>query len=159
MSYRPGMRHRLIILLALVGAFGCKRESKHESPLAQAAKACHDSEVSCPRPILTVGDLKASTRYYREALGFKLDWDWGDPPDFASVSRGDGILFLCQGCQAPRGAWTMLFTRNVDKLHEEFRKRGAEIRMAPTDMPWGLREMQVADPDGNVLRFGSGIDD
>ena len=27
----------------------------------------------------------------------------------------------------------------------------AIIRMAPTNMPWGLREMHVSDPDGNVL--------
>ena len=158
MGYRRGMRHRLIILLVAVGAFGCKGESKHESPLAQAAKACHDSEVSCPRPILSVRDLGASIRYYRDKLGFKLDWEYGDPPDFASVSRGDGVFFMCENCQGKPGSWSMLFARDVDRLHDEFRKKGAEIRMAPTDMPWGLREMHVADPDGNVLRFGSGLD-
>jgi len=29
------------------------------------------------------------------------------------------------------------------------------VRMSPKDMPWGLREMHVADPYGNVIRFGS----
>jgi uncharacterized glyoxalase superfamily protein PhnB len=37
-------------------------------------------------------------------------------------------------------------------------KRGARIKMPPTDMPWGVREMKVADRDGNVLRFGSAIE-
>ena len=156
------MRTQLVIALIAASLTGCGRsEGKAPSPIARAAKAClhHDSEMSCPRPILTVADLAASTRYYRDKLGFKLDWEYGEPPDFASVSRGDGVLFVCQGCQAHPGSWTMLFTRDVDKLHEELRKRGATIRMAPTDMPWGMREMQVSDPDGNVLRFGSGIDD
>ena len=56
-------------------------------------------------------------------------------------------------------AWVMLFTRDVDKLHQELRDKGALIRMPPTDMPWGLREMHVSDLDGNVLRFGRSIDD
>ena len=66
------------------------------------------------------------------------------------------MIFMCQGCQAPRGAWTMVFASNIDRLHEELVGRKAIIKMPPTDMPWGLREMHVADPDGNVIRFGSG---
>jgi catechol 2,3-dioxygenase-like lactoylglutathione lyase family enzyme len=156
------MRTPLVIALIATGLAGCGRsEGKAPSPMAQAAKAClhHDSEVSCPRPILTVDDLAASVRYYRDKLGFKLDWEYGEPPDFASVSRGDGVLFMCQRCQGHPGAWMMLFTRDVDKLHDELRKRGATIKMAPRDQPWGMREMQVSDPDGNVLRFGSAIRD
>ena len=154
------MRAPLLVVVVAVGLVGCGREEKAPAPLAKLAAACaHDSELSCPRPILTVRNLAASTRYYREKLGFKLDWEYGDPPDFASVSRGEGVFFMCQDCQGHPGAWAMLFARDVDRLHDEFRKKGAEIRMAPTDMPWGLREMHVADPDGNILRFGSGIDD
>ncbi len=155
---------RSLIFIAVLATFpaGCgKKERAAEPPLAQAAKAClhHDAEMSCPRPILTVADLAASTRYYREKLGFRLDWEYGEPPDFASVSRGEAVLFKCQGCQGHPGAWSMVFTRDVDKLHEELRKRGATIQMAPKDQPWGMREMQVRDPDGNVIRFGSAIRD
>ena len=152
----------LLVALSLVVALGaCKRdEPAPPSPLAKLAKACaHDSEVSCPRPILTVDDLAASTRYFRDALGFTIDWQYGEPPDFASVSRGDGVLFLCQRCQGHPGGWVMMFVRDIDRLHDELRERGARIKMPPTDMPWGLREMNVADLDGNVLRFGSGIED
>ena len=37
---------------------------------------------------------------------------------------------------------------------DELRERGAKIRHPPTNYPWAY-EMQVEDPDGNVLRFGS----
>jgi len=37
------------------------------------------------------------------------------------------------------------------------RQRRAIIRQPPTNMPWGMREMQVSDPDGNVIRFGTGL--
>lgn len=154
------MRALLVAGLVSASLLGCGGDERAPEPMARIAKACaHDSELSCPRPIFTVRDLAASTRYYRDKLGFKLDWDHGDPPDFASVSRGDGILFMCQNCQGQPGAWAMLFARDVDELHDEFRRKGAEIRMPPTDMPWGLREMNVADPDGNVLRIGSAIRD
>jgi hypothetical protein len=43
---------------------------------------------------------------------------------------------------------------DVDALHETLKARGAIVRHPPSDYPWA-REMQVADPDGNVLRLGS----
>lgn len=156
------MRAMMLAAAGLVlGLVGCKDKGERDrnEPLVEAARACaRHGELSCPRPIFTVSSLRASQSYYRDALGFKLDWDHGDPPDFGSVSRGDTMIFMCQGCQAPRGAWTMVFASNIDRLHDELVGRKAIIKMPPTDMPWGLREMHVADLDGNVLRFGSAIE-
>ena len=154
------MRHVVLAAGLAIGLWGCKGKSERNDPLVAVARACmHDAELSCPRPILSVRSLAASQRYYRDALGFQVNWEHGDPPTFGSVSRGDGVLFLCQGCQGPPGAWTMMLARDVDRLHEEFVRRGAIIRMPPTNMPWGMREMQVADPDGNVMRFGRALDE
>lgn len=163
--YGPAMKSAAmaavcVAALGLVALRSCRGDDTRSS-FAATARACTDAstELSCPRPIFTVDDLAASLRYYRDALGFRIDWTHGDPADFASVSRGQANLFLCQRCQGHPGAWSMMFTPDVDRLHEELRRRGADIRTAPTDMPWGLREMNVADPDGNVLRIGTGIDD
>jgi catechol 2,3-dioxygenase-like lactoylglutathione lyase family enzyme len=154
---------RMMMLTAgclALGLLGCKGKTEHNDPMAVAARACSQhAELSCPRPILPVASLSASQRYYRDALGFKIDWEHGDPPDFGSVSRGDSVLFLSQGGHGTPGAWMMMFTRDVDRLHDEFVRRKAIIKMPPTNMPWGMREMQVADPDGNVMRFGSSLDD
>ena len=49
---------------------------------------------------------------------------------------------------APWGA------EDVGKLYEEYRASGARIRGAPRNHSWAY-EMQVEDPDGHVLRFGS----
>jgi catechol 2,3-dioxygenase-like lactoylglutathione lyase family enzyme len=155
------MRMMMLTVACLaMGLPGCKRTHERNDPLASAAKAStHDSELSAPRPILNVASFRDSQRYYRDALGFHVDWEHGDPPDFGAVSRGDSVLFLCQGCRSAPGAWTMMFTRNVDRLHAEFVRRHAIIKMPPTNMPWGLREIHVADLDGNVMRFGSAIDE
>ncbi len=128
-------------------------------PLARAALECSkDAELSCPRPIFNVHDLKAAEAYYRDALGFEIDWEHGAPPDFASVSRANAVFFLCEGCQGNPGTWSMVFAKDVDALHEEFQGQGAAIRMPPKDMPWGIRELHVSDRDGNVIRFGTGIE-
>jgi catechol 2,3-dioxygenase-like lactoylglutathione lyase family enzyme len=146
------------ILAACVVLAACssKRAPSRESPLVAESKRCgdHCPELTAPRPILNVRSLRASQAYYRDKLGFKVDWEHGEPPSFGQVSRGDFVLFLCEQCLSSPGAWSMTFTANVDKLHEELAQRGASIRQPPRDEPWGLREMQVVDPDGNVIRFG-----
>lgn len=103
-------------------------------------------------PILRVGDLNRSLAYYTEKLGFKEDWRWKDW--VASVSRGSCNLMLSQGDQGHPGSWVWIGVGDVHALHEEYARSGATIRQPPTNHAWAL-EMQVFDPDGNVLRFGS----
>lgn len=139
------------IAVLVVGLAGCRGERR--SPFVEAARAAHGGEMSHPVPIFNVADLRASQRYYRDALGFRVLWDYGEPPDFGAVGRADATVFMCQRCQGHPGAWIMIFTEDVNKLHDELVKRGAAIKQPPTDMPWNLREMLVADPDGNMIRF------
>lgn len=150
---------RIIAALVFALGLGCKQEAKRASPFALMASACSHKDLGCPRAILYVGDLEASQRYYRDKLGFKIDWAYGEPPDFGAVSRGDTQLFMCEKCQGHAGSWVWVFTPNVDRLHAELVRRGATIKAPPADKPWGVREMQVADLDGNVLRLASPIDE
>lgn len=147
----------LVSVVLLGGLIGCSSEP--ESLRETARSIQYESELSAPRPILDVQDLQASFRYYRDQLGFKVDWEEGDPPDFGSVSRGGAVVFLCEGCEGMPGSWMMIFARDVDTLHSELAEAGAKIRMPPKDMPWGIREMHVSDLDGNVIRFGTGVDE
>jgi len=48
-----------------------------------------------------------------------------------------------------------IFLDDVDALYAEYQQTGAVIREAPRNMPWGTREMNIEDPDGNRLRMGS----
>jgi catechol 2,3-dioxygenase-like lactoylglutathione lyase family enzyme len=103
-------------------------------------------------PIFRVANLQASLEFYTTALGFHTDC--GGPGVFASVSRDRCHIFLSQGDQGHPGAWTWIGVEDADALAAELRGRGVAIRQEPTNFPWAY-ELQVADPDGNILRCGS----
>jgi len=105
-------------------------------------------------PILNVRNVPASIAYYVDKLGFHLHWDWGDPPTFACVFRDKVRIFLCQGAQGKPGTWIAINVQDIDALYEVYRERGITIRQPPTNFPWGMREMNVEDPDGHRLRMG-----
>lgn len=112
------------------------------------ARARFESSI----PILRVANLAFSLAHYRSVLGFAMDWQ--SPATIASVSRDRCGLFLAQGDQGNPGTWVWIGVDDVTRLFEEYRASGAKIRHPPTNYPWAY-EMQVEDPDGNVIRFGA----
>ena len=103
-------------------------------------------------PIFRVGSLPPSIGYYVRVFGFALDSEFHGI--FASVPRGKFSLFLCESDQGHPGTWAWIGVNDADAVFEEYRASGAAIRHPPTNYPWAY-EMQVEDPDGNVLRLGS----
>jgi catechol 2,3-dioxygenase-like lactoylglutathione lyase family enzyme len=104
------------------------------------------------QPILRIQSMSASLKFYVDLLGFE-NVSWGTN-DFTSVSRDRAALYLCRGDQGRGGAWVWIGVEDVARLHDEYKVRGVKVLLPPTRCPWAL-EMQVEDPDGNVLRFGS----
>jgi catechol 2,3-dioxygenase-like lactoylglutathione lyase family enzyme len=109
-------------------------------------------------PILCVQDVAASIRYYQHKLGFSDSWSWNDPATFGGVREGDFEVQFCQDGQGKSGTWMAVWVDDVDRLFEEFTHTGADIRQPPTNYPWGVREMNVADPDGHRIRFSMPTD-
>ena len=96
--------------------------------------------------------MKRALRFYVDVLGFE-NAAWGSD-GFTSVRRDGAAIYLCQGAQGHCGAWIWIGVEDAEKLCQELQARGVAIRMPPTNYPWAL-EMQIEDPDGNVLRLGS----
>lgn len=105
-------------------------------------------------PILRVADLEASLRYYETQLGFRMQWRSGT---VASVQRDRAAIMLCQGDQGHAGTWLWVAVSDADAIYTELQARGARLRHAPANYPWGSRECQAMDLDGHVLRFGSDL--
>ena len=163
----------MVALLLELGADPATKDDRGNTPLNYAspktdkaisellvAAGANPAEQSPNRfesavPILNVRNVPASIDYYVEKLGFQKEWDWGTPPTFGCVHRDAVRIFLCQGAQGAPGVWVSVFVHDVDALYEDYKCRGATIRQAPTNFPWGLREMNVEDLDGHRLRMGS----
>ena len=108
------------------------------------------------RPVFSVRDLAEALAYYRDALGFRVAWTWGDPPSRAGVARdGVEIQLVADGVFGPPGAsYVYCHMAGVDGYHRECRERGAEICEGLGDRPFGMRDFRVVDPSGNRLGFG-----
>ena len=113
-------------------------------------------------PILFVRDVTASAAFFRDKLGFEIDFLYGTPPFYGSVSRGAACLHLRFVHHpnfaelAGREVSLILATIEVSDLHslfEEFRKRDVAFAQTPTKQVWGGMDFHVRDVDGNVISF------
>lgn len=113
-------------------------------------------------PILFVGDVTASAAYFRDKLGFGIDFLHGMPPFYGAVSRDGACLHLrfvhepVFAEAAAREESLIVATIEVDDvqgLFAEIEARGAEIAQPPVGQVWGGTDVIVRDPDGNMVSF------
>ena len=112
------------------------------------------------RTVLAVRDLRASTWFYTNVLGFQRDF--GDDGGTWSFLSRDAFKVMLGECPDEKPASELgdhsyvayLIVEDVDQLHAELAARGASVISAPVDEPWGLREFSIRTPDGHRLRFG-----
>jgi catechol 2,3-dioxygenase-like lactoylglutathione lyase family enzyme len=116
-------------------------------------------------PFFIVRDLKASVAFYRERLGFQLDFEGPEGGVFyAGVSRdGVGIMLKtilpdvlpCPNhTRHPWARWdAYIYTRDPDTLFDEFRQRGVPFVKELSFIDDGLWGFEITDADGYVLAF------
>lgn len=112
-----------------------------------------------PVPEIPVRNLADAIPYYRDTLGFTVDWNEEDL-GLAGISRGDCRMFLAaasfrcaRGNVGPALTWLNFDSKEqVDAQFREWRAHEALLHSAPESKPWGLYEFTAADPDGNLFR-------
>lgn len=121
-------------------------------------------------PMLTVPDVSATITYFRDRLGFAVNFHASHPgiPEYASVSRDGFAVHLLEGeppSEPGANGGIHLYVGDVDILYQELRERGAfrhdfpqqypAIREhPPEDKIYGLRDLIMLDPNGYILCFG-----
>lgn len=109
-------------------------------------------------PVLRIFDEKSALSFYVEYLGFHVDWSHRlsiDAPLYMQLSKGECLLHLSEhhGDACP-GASLRIECQEVDDLEEELTTKSyAHCQPQMHNMPWGTREMSIADPFGNWLTF------
>lgn len=109
--------------------------------------------------MLAVRNLKESTRYYTDVLGFQRDPIEADGWSF--LTR-DSFQVMLGECPDERPAdelgnhsyFVYLYIDGLDQFYQEIAARGANVTSAPADKPWGLREFGLHTPDGHRITCG-----
>jgi catechol 2,3-dioxygenase-like lactoylglutathione lyase family enzyme len=114
-----------------------------------------ESQVENTIPVLWVSDVSVSIRFYCEVLGFKLDWGGkNDTPHIASVSR-DGQHIMLELGKNPGTGCVWIGGSILVSIWDKVRSNDqVKILKPPTNEYWAL-DMRIADPDGNILWFGT----
>jgi heme-degrading monooxygenase HmoA/catechol 2,3-dioxygenase-like lactoylglutathione lyase family enzyme len=117
------------------------------------------------RPFFIVKDLQTSIAYYRDRLGFQVDFQ-GPPDDvyYAGLSR-DGIGVMLKAIlpdvlpqpNHTRHEWARwdayIYTQDPDALFEEFSQRGVTFVKPLSFIDEGLWGFEISDADGYVIAF------
>lgn len=115
---------------------------------------------------LPVPDVAQIARYYQDVLGFRVEYQAGDPPEFAIVSRnGLPLMFRrvadptrIRPNEAQGGAWDVFYwVDDIDALWAELEGKGATMAAPLAVQPYGVKEFAVRDPLGYVLGFGQSV--
>ena len=110
-------------------------------------------------PALRTLDYERSRRFYVDALGFEIDWEWRPEPGlpvFAQISKAGLSLYLSEHAgDGEPGIVVYLYVADVDAWHEEVLDAELAVDSEPENQPWGNREMRLSDPDGNRLVVAS----
>jgi catechol 2,3-dioxygenase-like lactoylglutathione lyase family enzyme len=107
--------------------------------------------------VFVVDDIAKSADYYRDALGFTVTLQYGNPIFYACLCRDEVTLHLLSARETkrlPGNGGICVFVRDVDGIHAELAARGANIIKPPQDYDYGMRDFDVVDLDGNQLTFG-----
>lgn len=130
-----------------------------------AADATESSSIKIggTAPVLLAEDVPHTVAYYCVVLGFKIEFTQNE--FYIGVYR-DGVhvhIAAANGVtpRSNRVAWSdnlepadvNFFVSDVDQLYREFIKNGAKIGREPIDRSYGVRDFELNDCNGYLLRF------
>lgn len=111
-------------------------------------------------PQFLVEDLERAIAYYRDKLGFEIDFKYES--FYASVSR-DGFAIHLKCAPRPIGDReyrkenehldAYISVSGIRELFSELEARDAQLSKTLEERPWGCLDFYVEDPDGYILCF------
>ena len=117
--------------------------------------------------MIYVTNVQTSAAFFRDKLGFAIDFLHGHPPFYGSVSRGGACLHLRfvhepvfkEGVREKEGLLSaFLDVDNIKGLFAEFKVAGVDFVQALKKESWGASAFIVLDPDGNGISFAGPLE-
>ena len=115
-------------------------------------------------PQFLVDDLEVSTTFYRDRLGFTIDFVYEG--FYASVSRdGLGVHLKCapkvvddrENRRANEHLDAYVGLEGIEDLYAEYQKAGVPIVRHLEERPWQVKDFYVEDPDGYIIGFSESV--
>lgn len=141
------MRHFLLLLATAGAAAGCS--STPPKPAAARMKLNAD---------IVTSKLAETKAFYTGLLGFGVTFENDFYLLLHAPGEGGELSFLLPNhpsqqalFQAPfqrQGAYLTLEVSNVDSVYRALRAKGATVKIALRDEPWGDRHFAMQDPNG-----------
>jgi catechol 2,3-dioxygenase-like lactoylglutathione lyase family enzyme len=113
-------------------------------------------------PVVFVSDVPRAADFYRDQLGFTIDFLHGEPPFYAGVSRDEACIHL-RFVHQPVIATALreeeqllsafISVADVKGLFAEYEARDVPFVHGLRGEQWGQSSFTVRDPDGNWLYF------
>jgi len=151
-------------IIALDAGFASWAELKTGLAFApkRAKPALSAPALKGAKPVLFVANVQTSAAFFRDKLGFAIDFLHGQPPFYGAVSRGSACLHLRfvhepvfrDGVREEEQLLSaFLDVDNIKGLFAEFKVAGVGFVQPLRKEPWGASAFIVLDPDGNWICF------
>lgn len=115
-------------------------------------------------PFMHVQDLDTALAFFNDVLGFRTLVRMGNYAYLQRETVGFRVLESKGPDGAPPGNRRFSYyvdVRDVDALYAELKPKLDTLPAGdvhgPADKPYGMRELLVLAPDGNLIAFGQGI--
>jgi predicted enzyme related to lactoylglutathione lyase len=130
-------------------------ESYHEESggdtYAEARVPAGRGQLRQVMPELPLDDVPAGVSYYRDVLGFSVNYQ---QHDLGVMDRDEVRVLLVARTERHTGIGSAcVYVADADALHAELSAKGALVQGEPVSHPWGLRVFDVLDPEGNRITF------
>ena len=117
--------------------------------------------ITGTRHVLAVKNLKKSSEFYKNKLGFETVWE---TEDWHFLMRDEFKIMLGE-CPSERDAFetgdhsymAYIEVTHIDELFRDYKMKGVEIPGEIADKPWGQREFSIRTIDGHRMTFGEAI--
>jgi hypothetical protein len=119
-------------------------------------------------PVFLVDDIVAATEYYRDKLGFTVEFLYGEPPTYAAVNRNEVSINFSKSDPPGRrngmasagpgnGEDIYVVVGAIDELYQELRARDVKRSHEIASYDYGMREFGIEDLNGYGLIFGQEV--
>jgi uncharacterized glyoxalase superfamily protein PhnB len=119
-------------------------------------------------PVFLVDDVVMTAEYYRDVLGFEVDFLYGEPAVHASVSRDDALFNFTKSEPPGRrnsvnsagvgnGVDAFIVVSDIDEVYAEMKERGANVIVELRTQEYGMREFHIEDCNRYRIALAEGV--